>query len=106
MNNLLDLVHYNSINHPFISAQIEKNSKGIYVSTSNYDLEMNVNSFSASLYSLGVKKHDLVGLISENRSSWLVSDLAVLSLGAADVPRGLDVTDIELEQILGETDVK
>ena len=106
LNNLLDIIKFNSKVNPNVVAQMEKNSKGVFLPITYFELQNNVNTFSAALYNLGVKKNDLVGLISENRSSWLVSDLAILSLGAADVPRGLDVTDIELEQILGETEVK
>ena len=38
------------------------------------------------LLSAGVKKGDRVGLFSPNRPEWWVADLAILSIGAADVP--------------------
>ncbi len=38
------------------------------------------------LASLGVKSGDRVGLLSENRPEWYMTDIATLGLGAADVP--------------------
>jgi len=58
---------------------------------------------AAGLMELGVKRGDHVGLIADNRHEWMVADFAVLSLGAADVPRGGDITVQELAYILGFT---
>ena len=41
-----------------------------------------------------------MGLISDNRKEWLVADLALLSLGACDVPRGCDSMGSEIRFIL------
>ncbi len=38
------------------------------------------------LYSLGVRKGAVVGILSENRPEWTFADLGILSLGAASVP--------------------
>ncbi len=38
-----------------------------------------VNALAAKLIELGVKKDDKVGLLSENRPEWLISDLAIQS---------------------------
>ncbi len=42
-----------------------------------------------------------MGLIADNRREWMVADLAILGLGAADVPRGCDATEGEIAYILG-----
>ncbi len=39
-------------------------------------------------------------LLSDNRYAWMVTDLALMSLGAASVPRGSDTPTQELEYIL------
>jgi len=44
-----------------------------------------VNALAAKLMELGVKKGDKIGLLSENRPEWLVSDLAIQSCGAITV---------------------
>jgi len=60
-----------------------------------------VAALAWSLDRIGVGKGDHVGLICDNRSEWLVTDLAILSLGAADVPRGCDTMAGEMSYILG-----
>jgi long-chain acyl-CoA synthetase len=58
---------------------------------------------AGGLLELGVKRGDHVGIVADNRPEWTVSDFGVLSLGAADVPRGADATAQELVYILGTT---
>ncbi len=48
----------------------------------------------------GVKKGSRVMLLSDNRYGWIVTDMALVSLGAISVPRGSDTPTIELEYIL------
>jgi len=45
-----------------------------------------VEIFGTGLHSIGVKKFDHVGLVSENRFEWIISDLAIIGLRAVDVP--------------------
>src|SRR5688572_25454396 len=45
-----------------------------------------VRAVALGLSALGVKKGDRVALLSENRPDWSVTDLAILSLGAVNVP--------------------
>jgi long-chain acyl-CoA synthetase len=40
-------------------------------------------------------------LLSDNRYAWIVTDLALMALGAVSVPRGSDTPSQELEYILG-----
>jgi long-chain acyl-CoA synthetase len=47
-----------------------------------------------------------VGLISENRKEWLLADLGLLAVGAADVPRGNDTMPAELVYILKTVEAK
>ncbi len=89
------------VNHPDIAAQMSKDKDGIFHPRSFKELYEEVRKFAAGLHRLKVKRGDHVGLISENRAEWLVSDLALLSLGAADVPRGNDSMAEELAYILG-----
>lgn len=80
---------------------MSRGSEGPFQSRSYKELYEDVLAFAAGLQTLGVSRGDHVGLISENRVEWFVTDLAVLSLGAADVPRGNDSTAEELAFILG-----
>lgn len=60
----------------------------------------------AALIDLGVNAREHVGLLADNRLEWVVADCGILLAGAADVPRGSDVTFGEIEYILDHADVK
>jgi len=48
----------------------------------------------------GIKKGDKVMFLSDNRYEWIMSDLALVALGAINVPRGTDTPTDELEYIM------
>lgn len=54
----------------------------------------------------GVKKGTKVLLLSDNRYAWIVSDFALISLGAISVPRGSDTPTQELDFILKHSEVR
>lgn len=62
-----------------------------------------VVGMASALSSLGIKRGSLVGLVADNRREWFVLDMAILSLGASDVPRGCDSTGREIASILNFT---
>lgn len=45
-----------------------------------------VNAFALALIDLGIKAGDRICLLSENSIEWVVSDLAIMSIGAVNVP--------------------
>jgi long-chain acyl-CoA synthetase len=59
---------------------------GRFVSINYKELYQNVQELGTSLLELGFKKGDHIGLISENRLEWILSDLALIGIGAIDVP--------------------
>jgi len=85
---------------PNVAAQLSKDAAGKFQPSSYAELLDRTKSFAAGLAGLGVSRGDKVGLISDNRKEWLSSDLAILGLGAADVPRGCDATMQEISYIL------
>lgn len=58
---------------------------------------------ATALIELGVGARDHVGIFSDNRIEWIIADYAVQLSGAADVPRGRDVTDTELVYIINHS---
>lgn len=52
----------------------------------------------------GVTRGDKVMVLSDNRYAWIVTDLAIMSLGAINVPRGADTPSMELEFIISHSD--
>ncbi len=61
---------------------------------------------ATALIALGVKARDHVGIISDNRLEWIICDYGILLAGAADVPRGTDITDAEMSYILTHADAR
>lgn len=59
-----------------------------------------------ALIELGVEAREHVGLLADNRVEWNIVDYATLLIGAADVPRGTDVTNSEIEYILNHCDAR
>ena len=45
-----------------------------------------VEKFGTGLLSIGIEKFDHVGLVSDNRFEWIITDLAIIGLRAVDVP--------------------
>ena len=54
----------------------------------------------------GIKKGTKVLLFSDNRYAWIVSDLALISLGAVSIPRGSDTPQQELAYILEHSEAE
>jgi len=79
-------------------------SGGRYSDISWSEFEGKVKDLAFGLITLGLKPGEKVALLSENRPEWAYSDLAVLSLGCADVP--LYPTDVphQMEYIIRDSD--
>ena len=92
--------------YPDLPAQFTKNGSGEFKAISYSELFGQVKAFAAGLKELDLRRGEHVGLISDNRREWLVADLAILGLGAADVPRGCDATEQEIRYILGFSDCR
>ncbi|MCF0237304.1 MAG: long-chain fatty acid--CoA ligase [Sphaerochaetaceae bacterium] len=92
--------------NPNYNVQMAKDKSGKFQITSYGELQRKVWGLSWTLHKLGVKRNDIVGIVSDNRTQWLEADLALLSLGAIDTPRGCDSMDHEIQYILSLTESK
>ncbi len=92
--------------YPGNTALMYKNGEGDFQKITHKDLYSMVRIFGAGLASVGIKRGDHVGIISDNRYEWIITDLAILGLGAADVPRGSDSTGLEIGYILNHADCR
>ncbi|AAX17097.1 AMP-binding protein [Borrelia hermsii] len=63
-----------------------------------------VKRAGSGLLHYGIKKGDRVALISDSRREWIIIDIAVMSLGCIDVPRGNDSSDDELAYIINHSE--
>jgi long-chain acyl-CoA synthetase len=59
---------------------------GKYVDMSWTEVNKRVHDLAYYLLSIGIKKGDKVGLFSPNRYEWWIGDLAIISIGAVNVP--------------------
>ncbi|MFH2115912.1 MAG: AMP-binding protein, partial [Spirochaetota bacterium] len=92
--------------NPDIVMQYSKQGGDTFIPTTYRELLEEVGTFAAGLKEMGIERGDRIGLISDNRKEWLMSDLAIIGLGAADVPRGCDATEQEIAYILSWSDCK
>jgi long-chain acyl-CoA synthetase len=78
---------------------------GKYEGISYRELERRVHLLASGFASLGVSRGDRVGLISENRPEWVMTDLALVSLGAVGVPVYPTMTARQTEFIFNDAGV-
>ena len=67
---------------------------------SYYEIADLINTASKVLFSLGLRRGDVVTIISENSPRWLIIDQAIMRLGAIDAVRGCNSPAVELEYII------
>ncbi len=85
---------------------IKHKVNGKYVGITYDQFKEETDSFAFGLASLGVKKDDKIAIISENRPEWTYSDMAILGLGAIDVPLYPSLTSESVEFILNNSESK
>ncbi|MDR0998172.1 MAG: long-chain fatty acid--CoA ligase [Treponema sp.] len=90
--------------NPDIIAQYAKESGGGFKPKTYRQFYEEIRHIAGGLLELGLKRGDHVGIVSDNRQEWMVTDFGILSVGAIDVPRGCDATAQELTYILGFTE--
>lgn len=69
-------------------------------------LYQTVLDVAAGLLHIGCKEKEHIGLIADNRKEWLHLSFGIMSIGAADVPRGCDATEQEVTHILSFSECK
>lgn len=89
--------------YPEVTFQMSRLSEGVWDSVSYKDAFEIIKKIAGGLLSIGIKRGDHIGLISDNRKEWQQVDLGLLSIGAIDIPRGCDATIGDLEYILSFT---
>jgi long-chain acyl-CoA synthetase len=92
--------------YPKMPALMVRGDAEIFSSITYRQFQEDIESLALGFMDVGVKPGDHVGLISDNRVEWILSDLALLGIGATDVPRGSDITVQELEYILSHAECR
>lgn len=85
MKTLIELFEVSVSKYPGNVLLWEKKD-GKFQGTTYKDVHRQVLQFAAGLQAIGIKKGDRIGLISEGRNQWLISELGILYAGAINVP--------------------
>lgn len=96
----------NAKDYPEITFQMSKIGENVWESVSYKEGLEIVKNLAGGLLSIGIERGEHIGLISDNRKEWQQIDLALLSIGAIDIPRGCDATIADLEYILSFAEAK
>lgn len=79
---------------------------GTYETISYDSLSEDVSALAAFLKHKGIERKDRVAILSENRPGWYLADMAILSIGAADVPLYPSLPPVQIEYILKDSGSK
>lgn len=102
--NLALLMKERTARHPDVNLQASKDKDGVFQYYTFSQVYENAIQISLAFRQMGIHRGSNVALISDNRKEWLWSDLALLFLGAADVPRGCDSLGNEIRFIINFAD--
>jgi long-chain acyl-CoA synthetase len=97
---LLTEEYSKTIKHPLLKYKVDKQ----WVDVTYSQFKEEVETFGTGLASIGIKRGDKIAIISENRPEWVYSDMAILSIGAIDVPIYPSLTSNTIEFILNNSD--
>ena len=85
---------------------IARKINGSYQSISYDSLEKDFRNLAAYLKNQGIEPKDRVAILSENRPGWYLADMAILTLGAIDVPLYPSLPPNQIEYILNNCSAK
>ncbi len=83
-----------------------KDSQNRYQSMTWHELSGSIDNILSSLHAIGVRKGEMVGIYSQNMPQWLMTDLAIMALGAVVVPFYATASMEQLRYIVKETGMK
>lgn len=79
---------------------------GSYVGITFKELKKQAEYVSSTLLSFGIKKGDTVAILSSNRPEWVISDLAIMNIGAITVPVHATVSPKIIQYVLIDSGAK
>ncbi|TGL56293.1 long-chain fatty acid--CoA ligase [Leptospira ognonensis] len=104
--NVAEVYKESSEKYGTLPAFFSKDDKKKYIPTNFKELYESGLNLAEALIDLGVNAREKIGMIADHRLEWVIADAATLFTGSADVPRGTDVTEPELEYILEHSEAK
>ncbi|MDA3896948.1 MAG: AMP-binding protein, partial [Desulfobacteraceae bacterium] len=85
---------------------VEKKLNGKWEKVTWSQYYENARSVGLGLHSLGIKKGDIVSILSENRLEWLYTDMGALGLGTVVVPIYTTLIAEEIKYIIKNAESK
>ena len=79
---------------------------GVYEGINYNEFKLETENLALGLAALGIKRGDKVAIMAENRPKWVYSDMAILGLGAVDVPLYPSLTAESVQFILNNSESK
>lgn len=106
MENTLNQVFRNRVNKYGDRFCVEKKLKGKWETATWREYYERARNTGLGLYELGVKKGDMVAILSQNRLEWIYTDMGALGIGACVIPIYATVKSDEVEYILNNSNSK
>lgn len=102
---LFDFLYFQLENNP-IENSLNTKSNGEWISTSTQEFVEKVNQASRGLLKLGIKPKDKIALISStNRTEWNIMDMAIMQIGAVNVPIYPTISENEYKYIFNHAEI-
>ncbi len=102
---LFDFYDYQLANHP-LSDSLAAKVNGKWETYSTQKVMELANQLSTGLLAQGIKPGDKVAIISNNRPEWVIADLAILQIGAINVPIYPTISESDYTFIFNDSEVK
>ena len=103
--NLLEMLHFTVKRHPGKQAVLWK-EEGRCRSLDYFELWDQIRQLAFALRQMGVQRNTKVAIVAENGPRWLISDFAILSLGAVTVPIHPSLNGNQIRAILQDADAE
>lgn len=100
MKTLADLFQSSKNKYGDLPAFLTKKSSGEFESVGYSELYELGLQLGTALIELEFPYKGHAAVLADNRLEWIIADYAIIMAGGADVPRGTDVTDSDLNHIL------
>jgi long-chain acyl-CoA synthetase len=95
MKTLIELFETTVANYPD-NVYLWEKKNGKFLGTTYKETRQKVLNLAAGLVSIGFKKGDRTGLISDGRNDWIISELGILYAGGINVPLSVRLNENEL----------
>src|SRR5436190_1354671 len=102
---LFDLPYYQQENFPKQDC-LNKKMNGAWSSFSTQDVIDNMNKVSMALLASGIKKGNVISIVSDNRPQWNFVDLGTMQIGAITVPIYPTISDEDYKYIMNNAETQ